>query len=278
MYYREKRWKQRKTKNVKVEESLELLDVRIFPITIKEKNQSRKQKTRETAPKQKSLNDKRSKEYFTRLVHCNFDQSDYVIHATFTDDKRPLSNDDIDKEFKNYIKRINRRRKKEGLENARYIAVTEGVKGSANVHFHIIIDGDLNRDILEDLWNGRGFVNVDRLQINEEGLTALIKYMTKEDKNNSKKWRPSLNLKKPKIEVNDSRFKKRKVLNMLNNHPSREELENLYPGYSLTYYKMNYNQEYGNVYIDIKLRKYVKNEEDLQKVFKRTKANKKVRY
>lgn len=270
MYYREKRWKQRKTKNVRVKESLEILDVRIFPITKKEKNQSRKQKIKETEPKQKNLNDKRSREYFKRLVHCNFDQTDYVIHATFSDDKRPMTKDEVDKEFKNYIKRINRRRKKEGLGNARYIAVTEDKEGAAKIHFHIIIDGDLNRDILEDLWNGRGFINVDRLQLNEEGLNGLIKYMTKENsKSSSKKWRPSLNLKKPKPEVNDCRFKKSKVLNMLNNHPSREDLEKLYPGYTLTYYKINYNQDYGNVYIDIKMRRHVKNE-----INKKTSSNK----
>lgn len=268
MYYREKKWKQRKKKNVKVKESLELLDIRIFPVSKSEKNKSRKSKKKETAPKQKSLNNKRSREYHVRLIHCNFDQSDYVIHTTFSNNERPIAKEEVEREFRNYILRINRRRKKEGLGNAKYIAVIEGGDGTKKkVHFHIIIDGQLNRDILEDLW-GKGYVNVDRLQLNEEGLNGLTKYMCKEknlDKEEERKWdkswRSSMNLDKPKIEVNDNRFSKRKVKNMIFEQPSREELEKMYPGYTLTYYESKYNQEYGHIYIDIKMRRFVNNDE-----------------
>lgn len=268
MYYREKKWKQRKTKNVKVKESLELLDVKIYPISLKEKNKSRKVKSKDTAPKQKSLNTKRSREYHMRLIHCNFDESDYVIHVTYSNSNRPITREEVEADFRNYILRINRRRKKEGLGNAKYVAVIEGGDGTKKkVHFHIIIDGELNRDILEDLWK-KGFVNVDRLQMNEEGLKGLTEYMAKEkrtdeeveeEKKWNKSWRSSLNLIKPRADVNDTRLTKRKVQKMLFAEPSREEIEKMYPGYTLTYYNVSYNQEYGNIYIDIRLRRYVRN-------------------
>lgn len=277
MAYREKRYIQRKTKELKVIESLETLHAKIFFITPQEKKQSRKAKKRETTIKRNETNTRRAMEYHIRKVNCNFDQSDYVIHATFNNEKRPLTRIEIDNMFGNYIKRINRKRKKLGLKKAKYMAVIEGGEGTdKEVHFHIIIDGEMDRNILEDLWGKRGFVNVDRLQLNEEGLTGLVKYMSKGhfeeeapiDKTNednrpkgTKRWRASRgNLEEPVIEVNDNRFSGRKVHEMLRNEPSREEIEKLYPGYTLTYYKATYNEEYCQVYIDIRLRRYVKNE------------------
>lgn len=284
MAYREKRWKQRKTKNLKEKQSLEILHSKIFFITQQEKNQSRKDKKKESTIKRNEINTRRALEHHIRKVNCNFDKSDYVIHATFNSERRPLTRKEIDNAFSNYIKRINRKRKNMGLKNAKYMAVIEGGDGTEKeVHFHIIIDGELDRNILEDLWGKRGFVNVDRLQPNEEGLTGLTKYMSKghfeeledelkEDfkekegdnekkKKGTKRWRTSKgNLRGPVIEVNDNRFKKNKVRDMFKNEPSREEIEKLYPGYTLTYYKAVWNEEYDKYYIDIRLRRYIKNE------------------
>lgn len=265
MFYREQRWRSRKTKNLKVKESLEFLDVRIFPITEKEKNRSRKEKSKVTAPKQQKLNNKRSIEWHKKIIHSNFDESDYVIHATFDNKNRPNDKIAIEKEFKNYIARINRRRKKLGLGNTKYVAVIEGIEDKRKkVHFHIIIDGELDRDTLEELWNKKGYINVDRLQMNEEGFTALVKYMAKEKETEemkyNKMWRSSVGLKKPKLEVNDCKYNKRKMKNMLMKQPSRQELEAMYPGWTLTNYEIKYNEEYGNIYMDINMRRYCKNE------------------
>lgn len=105
MLYREQKWVQRKTKNLRVKESLELLDVKIFAITERDKNQKRKMKNKVTAPSQKKLNTKRSIEWHKKLIHSNFDESDYVIHATFNNENRPNTKEKIEKEFKNYISR-----------------------------------------------------------------------------------------------------------------------------------------------------------------------------
>lgn len=120
----------------------------------------------------------------------------------------------------------------------------------------------MNRDILEELW-GRGFINVDRLQSNEEGFTALVKYMAKErdteESKYSRSWRSSVGLKKPNLNVNDCNWTGRKMKRMLMQQPSREEIERLYPGYTLTNYEIKYNQEWGQVYMDIQMRRWVKN-------------------
>ncbi|MGL5087093.1 MAG: rolling circle replication-associated protein [Clostridium sp.] len=272
MLYRQKIWKQRKTKNVRVKESMEFIDIRISPITKEQKNMKRKDKKKESAPKQKKLNTKRSKEWHLRIIHCNFDNSDFVIHATFGNKERPITKEEVEKEFKNYILRINRYRKKLKLENAKYIAVIEGGDGTKkNVHFHIIIDGDLSREILEELWKEKGYINVDRLQMSEEGLIRLVNYMAKglEDEEEIEKtkqfkgvrtWRSSKgNLDRPDISVNDNAFSGRKVMNMVAKHPSKEDFEKMYPGYILTDYTIVYNEEYCQAFIDIKMRRYIKN-------------------
>lgn len=261
MFYRQKMYKLRKRKNVKVKESLEILEVRVFPITLTEKNKSRKTKKKESLQKQKNLNDKNARLYFFRKAQCNFDSSDYVWHITYSNDKRPQNIEEANKDFKNLIARVNSKRKKMGLSNAKYMAVIEGEEGNKKkIHFHIIIDGDIHRDMLEGFWK-KGISNIDRLQLDENGVKSLTQYMTKDPKG-KKRWKQSKgNLEEPIPSINDNRFTNRQMQNFLNNHPSREEFEKLYKGYTLTDYSIKYNDENGGVYMNISMRRIVKNEE-----------------
>ena len=79
---------------------------------------------RETTPKQKRLNEKKAKRYFEALVEANFKGNrDFVAHPTFSDDKYPESEEVARKVVKNWIGRINYRRRKLGMENCKYIIV-----------------------------------------------------------------------------------------------------------------------------------------------------------
>ena len=64
----------------------------------------------------------------------------------------PDSEERARKDIQNFIKRINRRRKKAGLENAKYIYIL-AMDGYKRPHFHILLSGDgVDRDELEELW------------------------------------------------------------------------------------------------------------------------------
>ena len=273
-WYREQRCIQRKTKYLRQKESMSIMRVNIFEATQKQRGEKRSKKTKYTAPKQRILNTERKREYFKALVHVNFDESDYIIHKTFDKD---ITKEEADKEWTNALRRINRKRKKVGLGNARYILVSEGnPREGQRMHFHIIMDGDLHRDVIQDIWKEKGYINVDRLQFNDEGVTGLVKYVTKalkkeqeeekeelgydEDDGGTKAWRPSQGLVKPKINVRDYRFTKKQVMDWIRVHPSEREIEELYPGWTCTYINKKYNEEYGKAYIQIELRKYEKNE------------------
>ncbi|MBS6504429.1 MAG: hypothetical protein KH415_22965 [Clostridium sp.] len=268
-WYREQICDQRKINNLKRNKSLVMRTINLFEPTPKQRGEKRSKKKKYTEPKQKDLNTRRKREYFKALVHCNFDEDDYIIHKTFDKD---ITQEDADRLWKNALERINRRRKKLGLGNARYILVMEGKKVEGKrIHFHIIIDGDLHRDVLEDIWRKEGYINIDRLQFNEEGITGLVKYITKElDKNEelgedeidggSKSWRPSKGLVKPELNVRDYRFSKKQVMEWIRNFPSEREIEELYPGWICTNIRTSYCQELDKAYIKIEMRKYEENE------------------
>lgn len=98
------------------------LEVDIIPIS---KNQKmprgrRSKKKKVTAPKQKRLNDKRARRYFVQLVNTNFGKEDLHVTVTYSNDELPETIEDAEREAKNYIRRLDYRRKKEGLSPVNY--------------------------------------------------------------------------------------------------------------------------------------------------------------
>lgn len=186
------------------------LEVDIIPKTKDKRMQrgKRSKKKQLSAPKQKRLNDKNATRYFVQLFNSNFDLGDLHITATYSKHELPDTLEDAGREVRNYIKRIDYRRKKEGLSPLKYILVTEGRTEKnggkpVRIHHHIIINKGLDRDTVESLWCRRrrkgekegkriGFVNADRLQPNEFGLEAVARYLSK-DPQGKKRWTGSHN-------------------------------------------------------------------------------------
>ncbi|WP_242872325.1 rolling circle replication-associated protein [Clostridium coskatii] len=227
------------------------MEVDIFPYSKMQKEISkgkRSKKRKESAPKQKNLNDKNSRRYFTQLVNSNFGLGDYHVTATYKDEFLPETLEDAEREVTNYLRRINYRREKEGLIPLEYILVTEynteenGEK-PIRIHHHIIINGGLNRDTIEDLWSRRrkkgekkgesiGFINVDRLQPDENGVSALCRYLTKRPCS-KKRWTSSHNLKKPWYRNNDHKYRRREIEKICKSIPDSYYWEKKYPGWKL---------------------------------------------
>lgn len=235
------------------------LEVDIIPKTIDKRTQKgkRSKKKKVSAPKQKRLNDKNARRYFIQLVNTNFNENDLHISATYSDDELPDSIEAAEREVKNYIRRIDYRRKKEGLPPTKYILVTEGKTEKdgdklIRIHHHIYISGGLSRDVIESLWRRRrrkgekegkkiGFVNADRLQPNEYGLEALSRYLMKNPQG-KKRWSCSQNLERPWMRPNDHKYSKREVERIVKTCCyDREFWEKRYPGYWLTESKPVFN-------------------------------------
>lgn len=240
------------------------LEIDVFPYTSAQENAhrsgKRKRKEKVSAPKQKSLNDKNARRYLIQKVNTNFGSDDLHITATYKDKFLPATIEDAEREARNYLNRLDYRRKKEGLTALKYILVTEYSTGQdgekpVRIHHHIIVNGGLDRDIVESLWCRRkkrgekqgerlGYVNADRLQPDENGMEALCSYLTKYP-NRKKRWTSSHNLQSPECWTNDHEFSRRQVERLAKDPESPEFWENRYPEFYLTEFRAEYNDATG---------------------------------
>ena len=132
------------------------LEVEIYPeFTKGQKDQIPDEgKRKRQRQAQKNLNDKNSKKMCERVIGENFTDRDIWATFTYTDDNMPASMEVATKNMQNYIRRLNYQRKKQGLSNVRYVYVTE-CSEKGRWHHHIVMDGDVDMDTVEAVWNLR---------------------------------------------------------------------------------------------------------------------------
>ena len=215
----------------------EYREVDIIPRTEKAEEAARgKRGKRRKAkkPKQNALNDKNAKRYLVQLGNGNFHVGDLHTSCTYSVDNLPGTVEEAEKIVGNYLRRIAYRRQKLGLEPLKYILVTE-YKFSKDgqqlkrIHHHIIMNGGMDRDEVEMMWTAQrvnwkkadspdkaaaaayrdsvekmGWVNADRLQMNENGIEGLCKYIIK-DPQGKKRYSSSRNLERPETKREDSK-------------------------------------------------------------------------
>ena len=151
------------------------------------------------------------------------------------------------REITNFIKRINRARKKKDLPKMKYMGVIEG-KNTDKLHFHLLLDNLLNRDEIDDLWTkGRGknkksigFTNIEKIktQYGIDGVIVKANYLTKEFKlenqKGKRKWFASRNLKKPVVErAQNWKYTDSKIARLLESEQLESQLEKDNPGWEL---------------------------------------------
>ena len=219
-------------------------------------------KYRESTPKQKRLNAKKAKRYFEALVEANFKGNrDLVVHPTFSEDNYPESEEQAHKLVKNWIARLNYRRKKLGLPNSKYIIVFEK-SPRGRMHFHVLMDGQLSREEVENKWQ-LGYCNADRLRSDPKiGLQKIISYLSKggeTDEKNSKRWISSKGLIKPWVSCSKNTKISRKRFEVLKSIPEDSELlrvtiERDNPGYELQDVERSVSEETGQMYLFCRMR------------------------
>ena len=229
------------------------LELEIFPVTKQQMKQSRKDKKKETIPKQKNLNDKNARKYLRRKVHLNFTNKDIAMHLTYKSEHLPQTEEEARKDVRNFLRRVNYHRKKIELPALKYIAVIEFEEGKTQLHHHIIMSGGVDRDTLEEIW-GKGRANADRLKSDELGYEALVNYIIKDPKG-KKRWISSKNLKNPEPNVSDYKYGKRRVEEIAKNPDDTAIFEKNYPRYLLTTCKVQVNDYTAGIHLEIKLRK-----------------------
>ncbi|MEG0874622.1 MAG: hypothetical protein RSH79_04880 [Clostridiales bacterium] len=239
------------------------LEVDIYPYTDSQKRGvkgKRAKRQKISPPKIKNFNEKMARRYFTQLINANFLTGGYHITLTYDNKHLPKTLEDAEHQAKNYLRRLSYLKKKKGLSPLRYIIVHE--YHPRRVHHHIIIDSDLDRDTVENLWCKNkqpiGYVNADRLQPDIGGLGALTNYLLKDPKG-KKRWSCSQNLKKPMQRTNDHKYSRRQIDKIAKTQPDAEFWEKKYPGHKLIQdygYIAEYHEETGwHIYL-----KFIKKE------------------
>ena len=243
------------------------LEVEIYPSfkkDIPEMIRRYKQKKRSgTSENQKNVNDRNSKKKLIRLIHENFYTGDYWCTLTFKDEPEDLET--AEKLSKNFFRRINRARKKKGLENAKYVyVIEEGTYGTERFHLHMIMDNGLSKEEVEQKW-GLGLVTIRTLNYyKEENFIGVCKYMMKDEETykrtafrlkGKRRWGSSKgNLVLPKPSKNRTKMSKKKVMNMvLHQDGIGEKLERDYPNYQFKEVEIRYNDWNGLFYIYARL-------------------------
>lgn len=198
------------------------LEVDVYNYTAAEQENARSgkrsKKELESVQKQVDWNDFNSRRRFLQLVNTNFTENDIHVTLTYSSGNTPPSLADAERELRNFLRRIEYKRKKAGLPPLKYISIPacvykkDGVT-PARIHHHVIMTGGLSRDEIEDLWRKRrkkgqkkgdkiGYANADRLQAEEYGFAALCEYLSKQT-GGKKRWSSSQNLDKPEKEITD---------------------------------------------------------------------------
>lgn len=219
-------------------------------------------------PKQKNLNDKNARRYLVQLGNGNFGIGDLHVSLTYSNKYLPESVEEAEKAINNYLRRVAYRRNKLGLPQLKYILVTE-YKFSKDgeeikrIHHHVIMNGGLSRDDVEMMWTTKrinwkkvekdpeyraeieqmGWANADRLQLNENGIEALCKYVTK-DPQGKKRWSSSRNLERPVEQPTaDHKYSKKKIEELAkSNDCGKPFFENQFPDFNIAEIKPEYHE------------------------------------
>lgn len=223
----------------------EYLDVFIFPVYSSGKRGSRGRKGKPTSAAQKKLNQRHREEKLVRLLHANFTPEDLELHLTYAE--QPEDDEAAKRELANFLRRVRRYRKKNGLPPLKYIAVTERGKRGGRYHHHVTINGGIDRDVLESLW-GLGYANSRRLQFTENGLAGLGNYIVKSPVG-GKAWNASKNLVDPEPRTRDGHISARRAWELSQDTTDNAEFEKLYPGYFLSEAGAFHNDVNGGYYI-----------------------------
>lgn len=232
------------------------LEVEIYPeFTRQQKNLIPKAALEKRRRAQKNLDEKNSRKACERKINANFGDGDIWVTLTYDPDKRPETMEEATRDIENYLRRLNYQRKKLGLGKVDYVRVVE--EGSnGHWHHHLVLRGDMSMDLVEEVWKKGGRNHTRRIQRDDDGLTGMATYITKEKKKpGQKKWACSKGLKEPEISKNHYKFRKKAVDQMIRDQGQVEPLMMQRYGdkYEYSRSEVKYNEFNGRCYIAVRM-------------------------
>lgn len=191
---------------------------------------------------QEKVNLMRRKRYVTRLVNLNFDNRSVMLELDYENGMYPDDMQDAKRQMTNYIRRIKRLYQKAGKE-LKYIYCTERGEESGRVHHHMIVSGGVDKETLLRAWKNSKRNYAAYLEYTENGYTDLACYYAKKEERETyeKTFVTSQKLERPEPLPEDDTvarrlsrvFTKQNCRDFYENNLTRQEMQNLFPGYKL---------------------------------------------
>ena len=242
------------------------IDAEVFPVFGRQqRGYLRRAKHQLTREAQQKANTERSMMRLIQLFEANFSKNGVSIGLSYGGEAPTPER--IDKDVRNFVERVKRYRRNNGLPEMKYICQIGGDEMPApgysgkRPHLHMTTQGDVSREVLEKLW-GHGYANCDRLQPGKEGLAAIAMYYFKQihdraPKKGVRKWRCSKNLTQPVRRARDAKMTNSRVKRIAYDfrNEAKQVMEKLYPGYVLQDVKVRYSDVIDGVYIRCVLRR-----------------------
>ena len=101
------------------------IDAEVFPVFgRRQKGELRRAKSQITSAAQQRANDERSRMRLIQLVEANFTEADVAISLSY--EGEPPTPERVDKDVRNFLDRVKRRRMREGLPELKYIYAIGG--------------------------------------------------------------------------------------------------------------------------------------------------------
>jgi hypothetical protein len=143
---------------------------------------------RGSRPEQVRLNRRNSFRHFHQLIKANFYIDDLRIDLTYDDGHVPKDLKEAHRYVYNFLLKLMRYRRKNGLDPLKYICVNENFDGSGRPHHHLIVNGGVSPDTVQSMWSrgkGRKAVQLGRtrtenLRFDNDGIEGLARYITKQ--------------------------------------------------------------------------------------------------
>ena len=232
----------------------EFLEINIYPVFECPKSGGRRTKRKPTTEVQEKLNQHNREKEVNRVICANFTDED--LYLTLTYKTEPADLVENERHFRSFLGKINRKRKKKGLDPVKYVKTVEVGSRSGRIHMHLVISGKgLTSKDIADCWK-RGYVRTNPLQFNAEGCMGLSRYFVKAKTNGNDKqgtarhsWSCSRNCVRPKPKNNDHKYSKREVRNMVRDDTVEQILRKKHPDHVLTSCDEFYRDETGLYYI-----------------------------
>ncbi len=188
----------------------------------------------------RAVNLRNTQKNLRRLMNANFGKGDILLTLTYAPGEQPGSEQEAQKDIRNYLRRLRNRRERMGLPELKYIYITETTHGAAGTryHHHLIVNGGISRDEIEKIWQ-KGIANSRAAQPDAYALSGWAHYMSKQKINQEKAYTRgfahSKNLKQPKVTYADHKLSRRAMQQISQDMQTRgtEILEKLYPDYQM---------------------------------------------